>query len=223
VTVGLAGLTAVTAAAADTSPLSGPLEIRIFGANGSLRDFVARSAEDRRGVAALVDQIAAAIQGPAQAIEEAAIMPPHYRIGVNHLGPTYITTPWVRTAETSVIYFPGGRDTSFLVVEFTRGDAALEQRWIAPSSDVAALLQRHLQGLPPIDMEPLAPGTTTPPWSMALAAMLLAGLSLMLFEDHQRWRLIQKRRSAGKGDESRRSEGRRPLETVIDSPAGYAP
>jgi hypothetical protein len=221
--IGLAGLTAVTAAAADTSPFFGPLEIRIFGANGSLRDFVARSVEDRRGVAALVDQIAAAIQGPAQPIEEAAIMQPHYRIGVSHLGPTYITAPWARTAETSVIYFPGGRDTSFLVVEFTQGGAALEQRWIAPSREVAALLQRHLQGLPPIDMEPPARGSTTPPWTMALGALLLAGLSLMLFQDHQRWQLIKKRRSAGKGDESRRSEGRRPRETVIDSPSGYAP
>ncbi len=47
--IGLAGLTTVPAAASDISPFFGPLEVRIFGANGDLRDFIARSAEDRRG------------------------------------------------------------------------------------------------------------------------------------------------------------------------------
>lgn len=220
--IGLAGLTAVPALAWDSYPLLGPVEVRIFGANGNHRDFIARSAADRSGAAALVEEVVGAIQGPARPIEEAAIMLPHYRIGISQLGSTFVTTPWARTGETSFIYFPSGRDTSFLVVEFTHGGAAAEQRWIAPSPDVTALLQRHLQGLLPIDMEPVARRTTSAPSSLALGAVLLASLSLMLFADHQRWRRIEKRRSAGKGDVNRRSEGRRPLLTRIDSPAGYA-
>jgi hypothetical protein len=221
--IGLAGLTAVPAAASDSSPFFGPLELRIFGASGDLRDFIARSAEDQRGAAALVDQIAGAIQGPAKPIEEAAIMLPHYRIGVSHLAPTYVTTPWARVSETSFIYFPSEKGPSFLVVAFARGDASVEQRWIAPSPEVAALLQRHLQGLPAIGMPPRARGTTTEPWSIALAAILFATLSLILLSDHRSWRLMEKRRSAGKGDINRRSGGRRPLVTAIDSPPGYAP
>jgi hypothetical protein len=199
------------------------LEVRIFGANGDLRDFVARSADDRRGATALADQIAGAIQGPAQPIEEAAIMLPHYRIGVSHLAPTYVTTPWARMSETSFIYFPSEQGTSFLVVAFERGDASVEQRWIAPSTEVAALLQRHLRGLPLIGMEAAARGTGTEPWSLALGAMLLAILSLILFSDHRSWRLLEKRWSAGKGDVNRRSGDHRPLVTAIDSPPGYAP
>jgi hypothetical protein len=204
--IGLAGLTAVPAGAGDDSPFFGPLEVRIFGANGDLRDFVARSADDRRGATALVDQIAGAIQGPAQPIEEAAIMLPHYRIGVSHLALTYVTTPWARISETSFIYFPSEQGVSFLVVAFARGDASVEQRWIAPSPQVAALLERHLQSLPPIGMESAARGTAAEPWNIALGAMLLASLSLILLPDPRRWRLIEKRRSAGKGDINRRSE-----------------
>jgi hypothetical protein len=162
--------------------------VRIFGANGDLRDFIARSAEDRRAAAALVDQIAGTIEGPAKPIEEAAIMLPHYRIGVSHLALSYVTTPWARMSETSLIYFPSERGTSFLVIAFARGDAVLEQRWIATSPDVAALLQRHLQGLPPIGMEPPPRGTASEPWNLALGATLLAGLSLILLPDHRRWR-----------------------------------
>ncbi len=149
-------------------------------------------------------------------------MLPHYRIGVSHLALTYVTTPWARMSETSFIYFPGGRDTSFLVVAFARGDAGLEQRWIAPSHEVAALLQRHFDGLPPIGMERAARGTATEPWNLALGAILLSSLCVILLPVHRKWRLIEKRRSAGKGDVNRRSGGRRPLVTAIDSPPGYA-
>ena len=197
--IGLAGLTPVPAAGSDTYPSVGPLEIRIFGANGDVRDFLARSAEDRRGATALVNQIAGAIQGPAQPIEEAAVMLPHYRIGVSHLGLTYLTNPWARVSETSFIYFPGGQAASFLVVEFTQGRAALEQRWILPAPEVAALLQRHLQGLRPIGLEPPALGTAGTPWNMALGAVLLAAISLRLAEDRRRWGLREKKERR-KGD-----------------------
>jgi hypothetical protein len=185
--IGLAGLTAVPAAAAgDRSPSAGPLEIRIFGANGAVRDFVARSAPDQRGALALVNQIGSAIEGSAQAIEESAVMLPHYRIDVSHLGPAYVTAPWVRVLETSFIYFPGGTDNSFMVVEFTNGHAALEQRWILPDPDVAALLDRHLDGLAPIGLEPTVRTTPTAPWNLALGAGLLAAISLRLLAHRPR-------------------------------------
>jgi hypothetical protein len=203
--IGLAGLAAVPAAATDTYLSAGPLEIRIFGANGEVRDFLPRSGEDRRGAIALVNQIAGAIQGQAQPIEEAAVMLPHYRIGVSHLGLTYVTTPWSRISETSLIYFPGGHAASFLVVEFGQGRAALDQRWILPDPEVAALLQRHLLGLLPIGLlQPAARGTARGSWSTALGVLLLAGISLRLFEDRRRWGLRERRRrSAGKGTHRR--------------------
>jgi hypothetical protein len=211
--IGLAGLAAVPAAATDTYLSAGPLEIRIFGANGEVRDFLPRSGEDRRGAIALVNQIAGAIQGQAQPIEEAAVMLPHYRIGVSHLGLTYVTTPWSRISETSLIYFPGGHAASFLVVEFGQGRAALDQRWILPDPEVAALLQRHLLGLLPIGLlQPAARGTARGSWSTALGVLLLAGISMRLFEDRRRWGLRERRRrSAGKGTDrrSRRSSAPR--------------
>jgi hypothetical protein len=203
--IGLAGLAAVPAAAAsDIYLASGPLEIRIFGANGEVRDFLPRSAEDRRGASALVSQIAGAIEGQAQPIAEAAVMLPHYRIGVSRLGPTYVTSPWARTSETSLIYFPGGHAPSFLVVEFGHGGASLDQRWILPDPEVAALLQRHLRGLLPIGLlAPPGPGTARGSWSMALGVLLLAGISVRLFGDRRRWGLGERRRSAGKGTHRR--------------------
>ena len=199
--IGLAGLTAVPAAASDSH--LGPLEIRIFGASGELRDFLARTTEDRRGATALVNQIDGAIQGPAQAIEEAAVMLPHYRIEVSQLGPMYLTAPWARLSDTSFIYFPGGEANSFMVVEFTRGRAALEQRWIVPAPEVAALLQRHLQGLPPIGLEPTIRTTSPTPWNMALGAVVIAAISLRLLEDRRRWWTSEKGRSTGKGTHRR--------------------
>jgi len=217
--IGLAGLAAVSAAASNSYPSSGPLEIRIFGANGDVRDFLARSAEDRRGAIALVNQIAGAIQGQAQPIEEAAVMLPHYRIGVSHLGLTYLTTPWARGSETSLIYFPGGQGASFLVVEFGQGRAALDQRWILPDPEVAALLQRHVQGLVPIGLQPASRITATAPWTV-LGVLLLAGISLRLFDDRRRWG-VRGRKGAPERGRTGAPEGRRPVGTILNSPAGY--
>ena len=201
--LGLAGLTAVPAAGTDYFPDLGPLEIRIHGANGAVRDFQARSAADQRASAALVAQIDSATQGPPQAIEESAVMLPHYRIEVSHLGPAFVTAPWDRLLETTFIYFPGGHDNSFMVVEFAHGRASLEQRWILPDPEVAALFDRYLRGLRPIGLEPPIRATPAGPWSSALGVVVLAALGLRLFADHRRWRLDQKGRTAGKGTHQR--------------------
>jgi hypothetical protein len=88
--------------------------------------------------------------------------------------------------ETSFIYFPGGTDNSFMVVEFTNGHAALEQRWILPDPDVAALLDRHLEGLPPIGLGPPFRDAANPSWNLALGALMLAGIGVRLFADRRR-------------------------------------
>src|SRR5207244_8884129 len=85
--VGLSWLTALPAAAGSTSVLAGPLEIRIIGANG-LRDFIAQSPEDRRGAATLLKQVAGAMEGPTQPIEEAAAVLPHYWVVVRRQLPS---------------------------------------------------------------------------------------------------------------------------------------
>src|SRR2546427_12955103 len=103
--ISVAGLTAVPAAATERFPDLGPLEIRIFGANGAVRDFLPRSGEDLTASAALVSQIDSAIEGPAQAIEESAGILPHYPLEVSHLGPAHGTNPWARLAETPFISF----------------------------------------------------------------------------------------------------------------------
>jgi hypothetical protein len=199
--IGLAGLAAAPAVAGDRVPFVGPLEIRIFGANGAVRDFLPRSVEDLHASDALVNQLDSAIEGPAQAIEESAVMLPHYRIEVSHLGPAYVTNPWARLVETTFIYFPGGHDNSFMVVEFAQGRASLEQRWILPDPDVAALVDRHLQGLRPIGQEAPLLGTRSAPWSSALGVLVLAAIGVRLFADRRRLR--QKGRSAGKGTDRR--------------------
>jgi hypothetical protein len=220
--IGLGGLAAVPAEANDTYPASGPLEIRIFGAKGEMRDFLPRSAEDRRGATALVSQIAGAIQGQAQPIEEAAVIVPHYRIGVSHLGPTYVTSPWSRTSETSLIYFPGGHAASFLVVEFGQGRAALDQRWILPDPEVAALLERHLQGLVPIGLSgPAARDTARGSWSTGIGVLLLAGIMLRLLEDRRRWSRREKKEGAPERGRTGAPGGHRPLGTLINSRRGY--
>ncbi len=201
--LGLAGLTAVPAAATNHFPDLGPLEIRILGADGAVRDFQARSLDDQRASAALVTQIDGATEGPPQAIEESAVMLPHYRIEVSHLGPAFVTAPWARLLETTFIYFPGGRNNSFMVVEFAHGRASLEQRWILPDAEVAALFDRHLRGLRPIGVEPPIRDTPSRPWTNALGAVLLAALGLRLFADPRRWRLDQRVRTAGKGTHQR--------------------
>lgn len=184
--LGLAAVTAVPAAAKDTYAFYGPLEIRIVGAHGELRDFVALSTADRRGAAALVRQLAGAMQGPALPIDGPPALP-HYRIGVSHLGLTYVTTPWARLSDTSFIYFPGDPSSSFLLVEFRQGDAALQQRWIEPSPEVAALFARHLQGMSPIGTEASATTTAADPWGIAIGALVVAVLGMMLVEDRGRW------------------------------------
>ncbi len=186
--LGLAALTAVPAAAKDSYAFYGPLEIRILGANGELRDFVALSTADRRGASALVAQITGAMRGPAQPIEGPPALP-HYRIGVSHLGLTYVTMPWARLSETSFVYYPGDAASSFLMVEFKQDDAALQERWLEPSPEVAALLERHAQGLTPIGMEAAARSATTDSWGIAIGAVLLAIFIMMLFEDRRRSRL----------------------------------
>ena len=147
-------------------------------------------------------------------------MLPHYRIGVSHLGLTYLTTPWARGSETSLIYFPGGRAASFLVVEFGQGRASLDQRWILPDPEVAALLQRHLLGLVPIGLRPAARATPSAPWSLPIGVLLLAGIGLWILEDRRRWSLREKKGAPERG-RTGAPGGRRPLGTVVNSPAGY--
>ena len=130
-------------------------------------------------------------------------MLPHYRIEVSHLGPAFVTAPWARLLETTFIYFPGGRNSSFMVVEFAHGRASLEQRWILPDAEVAALFDRHLRGLRPIGLEAPVRRTGTVPWSYALGVLVLAATGLRLFTDRRRGPRDQKVRSAGKGTDQR--------------------
>jgi hypothetical protein len=185
-TLGYVALADVPAVAADISPVAGPLEVRIFGANGAVRDFIVLSAQDRHEATALVDQVTGALQGPSQPIEDAAATFPHYQIGLSRLGPTFVTDPWVRSSETRFIYYPGPQHISFLVIQFSRGAAALEQRWVLASPDVTSLLQRHLQGLVPIGLRSATSAGASEPWGMAFGALLLTGFALLLFEDRRR-------------------------------------
>jgi hypothetical protein len=200
--IGLAALTAVPAAAKDTYPLFGPLEIRIVGANGDLRDFVALSAEDRRGASLLVAQLTSAMQGASQPVESAAAGLPHYEIGVSHLGMTYVTTPWARMTETSFLYYPGGEGPTYVLVRFSQGNSATVERWLIPSRAVAAMIDQHARGLGPIGTEAGATGGSAS-WGIAVGAALLAGLTLILIEDRRRWRRGGVERSAGKGTDRR--------------------
>lgn len=201
--IGLASLTAVPAAAKDTYPFFGPLEIRIAGANGDLRDFIALSAEDRRGANLLVAQLAGAMQERSQPVERAAAGLPHYEIGVSHLGMTYVTTPWARMSETSFRYYPGGEGPSYLLVRFSQGNAIVEERWLIPSRAVTAMIDQHARGLAPIGAEAGTSGGGWGTWGIALGAALLAGLTLALIEDRRRWRRGGEGRSAGKGTDRR--------------------
>ena len=192
------GLSSLTALAAPPASPSGTIEVRLIGANG-LRDFIAVSPEDRRGATALMNQVAGAMEGPAQPIEEASATLPHYRIVIRRLAPSYFMNPWPRPTQTSFIYYPGGVGTSFLMVEFSQGDAALEQRWMLPSPEVSALLGRHLKGLPPIGSALPDETNSAAPWGMAIGVVLLAALGALLIEDRRPWPLAAKKRSAGKG------------------------
>jgi hypothetical protein len=201
--IGLASLTAVPAAAKDTYPFFGPLEISIVGANGDLRDFIALSAEDRRGANLLVEQLTTAMRGGTQAIQSAAVALPHYQIGVSHLGMTYVTTPWARMTETSFSYYPGAEGTTYLLVRFSQGNAAPEERWLIPLPAVAAMIDQHARGLAAIGTEPATADGSPATWGIAVGAALLAGLSLMLIQDRRRWRRGGAGRSAGKGTDRR--------------------
>jgi hypothetical protein len=201
--IGLASLMAVPATAKDTYPFFGPFEIRIIGANGDLRDFVALSAEDRRGANLLVQQLTTAMQGEAQPIESAAATLPHYQIGVSHLGMTYVTTPWARMSEASFSYYPGGEGTTYILVRFSQGNAAAETRWVIPSPAVATMIDQHARDLAPIGSGPATGGGGSAAWGIAVGAALLASLSLLLIEDRRRWRLGGMGRSAGKGTDRR--------------------
>ena len=75
--------------------------------------FIAQSPDDRRGAASLLNQVAGAMEGPTQPIEEAAAVLPHYRVVVRRQLPRYLPGPWPRPTETSFIYYPGGAGTSF--------------------------------------------------------------------------------------------------------------
>ena len=188
-------VTAHPAAAKDTYPFFGPLEITILGANGDLREFVALSAEDRSAATDLVREVVGAIQAPAQSNAGAAGTLPHYRIGISHFAGASNTMPWARVPATEFIYYPGGQGSAgFLMVEFSPSDAALQERWVEPSPVVAAMLNRHMQGLLPMASEPMGAGTSTAPWGIGLAGLLLIGLTLVLFEDRRRWR-----RTGGEG------------------------
>ena len=200
--IGLAPLTAVPAAAKDTYPFFGPLEIRIIGANGDLRDFVALSAEDRRGASLLVAQLTSAMHEASQPVESAAAGLPHYEIGVSHLGMTYVTMPWARITETSFLYYPGGEGPTYVLVRFSQGNSATVERWLIPSRPVAAMIDQHARGLPPIGTEAVATGGSAS-WGIAVGAALLAGLTLILIEDRRRWRRGGVGRSAGKGTDRR--------------------
>ncbi len=187
--VGALALTASPAAAEASYPFYGPLEVRIVGANGEMRAFIALSREDRQGASALVRQITSAMQGPAGPIEEAGPTLPRYRIGIRHLAVSYPTMPWARMPQTEFIYYPGGGGVSFLMVEFSREDATLQQRWIAPAPTVSAMIQRHLKGLAPIGSGvPSAEGASTPPWELVIGAIVLAAVSVLFLEDRRRWR-----------------------------------
>ena len=200
--IGLALLTAVPAAAKDTYPFFGPLEIRIVGADGDVRDFIALSTEDRRGANVFVEQVMAAMRGLAQPIEGAAGMLPHYQLGVSHLGMTYDTMPWAGRSEPSFIYYPGGEGTAYLLVRFHEGNAS-QERWLIPSPAVATMIDQHARGLAPIGTEPATTGGGTAIWGIAVGAALLASVTLMLVEDRRRWRLSGEGRSAGKGTDRR--------------------
>jgi hypothetical protein len=201
VAIGLSSLASLPASARDY--FGGPLEIRIIGAGDEIRDFMAVSSEDRLAASELLRQIGGAMHGPAHFIEEAAATLPHYRIALTQTAVGSFATYWPRTPGMSFIYYPGGAGASFLMVEYSEGNSALQDRWIDPSPEVQALLQRHLHGLSPIGL-PLASaaaaetGTTTAPWGIAIGAVLLAAFASILLEDRRRWQASVKR-SAGRG------------------------
>ena len=189
IALGLAGVTAIPAAAKDTYPFFGPLGIQIVGADGDIRQFLALSAEDRSGAATLVRQLTNAFQGEGNPVDTNLPALPHYRIGVSHLGLNAPTMPWSRASQTTFFYYPGGDGPSVLVAEFSQDNDALQARSIQTPPDVAALIQRHLVGLAPLAGGEPAKLPEEIPWSILAGAALLAIIIAILAEDRRRWRL----------------------------------
>jgi hypothetical protein len=188
----LAIATGSPAAARDLYPFFGPLEIRITGANGELRSFIALSPDDTGAANALVRQITGAMQAPGPTARDsarAATTLPHYQIGVSHLAEMPVTLPWASHPTTRFVYYPGQSGSiKFLMVEFSSADAGLQDRWVVPSAQVAGMLDRHLQGLLPMGTDLTAVESTgSPPWGLWVAACVLIGLTLLLVEDRRRW------------------------------------
>jgi hypothetical protein len=200
----IAVLAAVPVSARDY--FAGRLEIRIIGANDEAREFIALSPQDRRGADELLQQVSGAMHGPAHFIEEAAATLPHYRVTLTQVAIGSFATFSPRTPALTFIYYPGGVGASFLMVEYSEGNTALEARWIEPVPEVSTLLKRHLTGLAPIGLtlqtNAVDSGASTAPWGIAVGALLLAVLGTMLFEDRRRWELSV-RRSAGRGTNRR--------------------
>jgi hypothetical protein len=200
----LAAIGAVPVSARDYFAAS--LEIQITGANDETRDFIAVSDQDRLAAQTLLRQVGGAMHGPAHFIEEAAATLPHYRIALTQLAVGSFATFWPRTPGMSFIYYPGGAGSSFLMVEYSEGNSALQDRWIEPGPEVSSLFRRHLRGLSPIGLPNVSKvteeGTATAPWGIAIGTVLLAALAAMLLEDRRRSDLSLKR-SAGRGTHRR--------------------
>jgi hypothetical protein len=180
--VALLALSAAPAAARET--LDGPIVIQIVGANGQVRDFLAESAQDDRAVLALIQKLSGNLKPPADAIAQAAFSLPHYEIGIGQFAYVTVMRP---VPATTLIYYPGGEGQSFLMLE-SGGRNASDGSWFEPTPEIASLLQRHLQGLPPIGAPGAGGPATTPPWELIAGSMVLATLALILWEDRRRWR-----------------------------------
>jgi len=184
-----AGGTALPAAARDTYSLSGPIEIRLVGAAGQARDFLVVSSEDRRAASSLLQQVRVhGLQPPAEPIAEMAWSLPHYRLGIGQLGYNDGVV-WPRLPETTFVYYPGGAGKSFLMLDSNGRSLETDGWWLETSPDVAAMLQRHVDGLAPIgSVAVVTPTSSTSPWGLVVGGIVLSGLSLILIEDRRRWR-----------------------------------
>lgn len=165
---------------------AGPLQIRIVGANGESRGFLAVSDADRQAALALVKELTTKLRAPAQPIEEAAATLPHYQLKLGQLGFNYVELLPL-TADTTMIYYPGGDGQSFLMLDSRGRTPATDEWWIEPSPAITGMIDRHLDGLLPIGAPASSAGTSTAPWGVLIGAVLLAGLTLVLWEDRRRW------------------------------------
>ena len=177
----LAGLP-TTGLARDNYVLTGQIEIRIVGANGQARDFLAISPTDRQGASTLIDWLASAPSSERTGTDLLAGLP-HYRLGIGRLGYGGGTTVWPRLPETTLAYYVGDSHHAFAVLDGAqfRADSAVEL-----PADVTAMIDGHLDGLPPLNAE-IGSGVSTAPWGMVLGAFLLALLVVVVWEDRRRW------------------------------------